>query len=641
MAIRNFAAAVAKGKAHLDGGRPDLAGFLFGQVLEADPNHPDAVNGMVSVLLQLGRADEAMALLRRGLEANPMHPDMRTNRGALYLMTKDYDSALRTYDGLLAEAPDDAALLVNRGGALLGMGRHDEALAAFARAAAVDPDYGGAHLNLGMLRMAMDPQDHAVAAEADFRRALACDPDLHGAWTNIFVLRSIAGDHEGAREAAEQALIIAPQILDHHQNFAQSLLALGQRADARQILEKLLQVNPDFLPAELSLARIAVDDERPAAAIAHLHRATELQPRDPDVWANLAALLHLQGRIEQADAALDRALSLAPDNAAARMHKGRIQLAGGQLAEGLQNLAAMYDLPEVLEQAPFAHLEGSEPVWDGMALAADLPQGGHLALVPEPDEALTVLMLRFAAAARERVGQISFLDFRGMGSLAQQVPGIDRVVRMQPGVDMPCDSIQRLGALPGLLPGALDAPGALVPYLHPPPPEAQAWRDRLSQVAGLGNLPTVGLLWRPDGVRRQDGDERALPLPQAERLLQVPHIRFVSLQFGTAESEIDELAQGNRITRLGRQVDSMAALAGALAAVDLVITVDGAAADLAGAMGLRAWVLLPHIPEWRWAEKDGTGIWYPSITTFRQARAGDWESAVAAAARSLERLVAG
>ncbi|MFC3226794.1 tetratricopeptide repeat protein [Marinibaculum pumilum] len=638
MPIVNFAVAVEKGKAHLDAGRPDLAAFLFGQVLEAHPTHPDAVNGMVSVLMQMGRADEAMALLRRGLEANPNHPDMRVNRGALYLMTNDYESAIRTYEGLLAEEPDDPVQLVNLGGAYMGIGRIEDALDCFRRATEVAPDYGGGHLNLGMLRMVLDTEGSAAAAEADFRRALDCDPNLHGAWLNICTLRRRAGDPEGARDAAEMALILAPHLLDYHQNFAECLLALGRRGDARKVLESLLQVNASFLPAELALAQIAVDEDRPAAAIAHLHRGTELRPQDPLIWANLAALLHRQGRIEQADTALDRALTLDPGNAAARMHKGRIQLAGGRLADGLANLAAMYDLPEVAAQSPFGRLEGAEPAWDGGPLAADLPQGGHLVLAPEPDESLTFLMFRFVAAAREKVARITFLDFRGLGPLAGQVPGIDAVAAVGDGADIPCDAIQRLGALPGLLPGALADPGATVPYLTPPPAAAKAWKDRLSALAGIANLPTIGLLWCPEG-RRDPGDERALPLQQAERLLQVPNVRFVSLQFGPAQNELDELAQGGLVTRLGQHVDSPSALAGALAAVDLVIAVDGPAADLAGAMGLRAWVLLPHMPEWRWAQKDGAPIWYPTVTAFRQARAGDWESAVAAAARSLERML--
>lgn len=643
MAITDFAAAIAAGLQHLNDGRPDLAAFLFGEVLEAHPTHPDAINGMASTMMRLGRAPDAMAMLQRGMEAHPGHPDMQANRGALYLLMKDYDGALRCYDALLQAEPDNASLLANRGSALMAMGRAEEALAAFEAATAAAPDYAGAWLNLGLLRIGMDPQGNAAAAEADLQRALAADPRLHGAWSNLFALRTLNGDLDGARAAAERALLLAPHLLETHQNFAQSLYALGRLADARRILEKLRLVDDRLVQTDLLLAQISVDEDRPAAAAAHLHRAAELRPDDAEIWCNLAALLHLQGRVEQADAALDRALALAPDNPAARLLKGRIDLAGGRLAQGLGNLSAMYDLPEVARHAPFLKLIGSEPSWDGRPLGPDLPQGGHLVLAPESDDSLTYLMLRFAAAARGKVARVSFLDFRGMAPLLERVPGIDAVLPASRELDLPCDAIQRLGALPELLPHVLEAPADGIPYMSPPPRTARAWKDRIDALNGGAdgaNMPTVGLLWRPYGDDRP-GDERALPLKQAERLLQVPNLRFVSLQFGPAEAEVEGLAQAGAILPLGRHIGGPADLAAALAAVDLAILVDGPAADLAGAMGLRAWVLLPHVPEWRWAQKAGTCLWYPTVTAYRQARAGDWESAVAAAARGLERLTGG
>ena len=54
MAITDFAAAIAAGLAHLDQGRPEMAAFLFGEVLEARPTLPDAINGMASAMMRLG-----------------------------------------------------------------------------------------------------------------------------------------------------------------------------------------------------------------------------------------------------------------------------------------------------------------------------------------------------------------------------------------------------------------------------------------------------------------------------------------------------------------------------------------------------------------------------------------------------------
>jgi hypothetical protein len=64
--------------------------------------------------------------------------------------------------------------------------------------------------------------------------------------------------------------------------------------------------------------------------------------------------------------------------------------------------------------------------------------------------------------------------------------------------------------------------------------------------------------------------------------------------------------------------------------LDLVISIDSLCAHLAGAMGLPAWVLLPHECDWRWkhgcVDSDDASRWYPGMRLFRQRRQGDWSS---------------
>jgi len=71
------------------------------------------------------------------------------------------------------------------------------------------------------------------------------------------------------------------------------------------------------------------------------------------------------------------------------------------------------------------------------------------------------------------------------------------------------------------------------------------------------------------------------------------------------------------------------AFAAALAATDLVISVDTMAAHLAGGLGHPLWVALPSVPGWWWGLRDRCP-WYPAAQLFRQTIRDDWSTVVAA-----------
>lgn len=79
---------------------------------------------------------------------------------------------------------------------------------------------------------------------------------------------------------------------------------------------------------------------------------------------------------------------------------------------------------------------------------------------------------------------------------------------------------------------------------------------------------------------------------------------------------------GNFLRDAGRFVDTAAVMT----LCDLVITSDTAAAHLAGALGVRTWVALKAVPDWRWMLERDDSPWYPTLRLFRQRRRGDWEA---------------
>ncbi|HYN37821.1 MAG TPA: glycosyltransferase, partial [Rhodospirillales bacterium] len=89
------------------------------------------------------------------------------------------------------------------------------------------------------------------------------------------------------------------------------------------------------------------------------------------------------------------------------------------------------------------------------------------------------------------------------------------------------------------------------------------------------------------------------------------------------------------IEDLSPHLRDFADTAAAVCALDLVVTCDTAVAHLAGALGRPAWLLVPHVPEWRWLLDRDDSPWYPSLRLFRQRAPGDWRETVARVAGAL------
>jgi len=165
-------------------------------------------------------------------------------------------------------------------------------------------------------------------------------------------------------------------------------------------------------------------------------------------------------------------------------------------------------------------------------------------------------------------------------------------------------------SLPGVLGTILSTIPAAVPYVGVP--AAASWGERISMAAGL----RVGLVWAGTTVG-------ALDPHLLEPLWEVAGITWFSLQVGDRPERL-VLPNGLKVVDLSRWLTDFAETAAAVSHLDLVITVDTAAAHLAGALARPTWVMLPAAPDWRWLLGRQDSPWYPTMRLFRQKKAGDW-----------------
>ena len=168
------------------------------------------------------------------------------------------------------------------------------------------------------------------------------------------------------------------------------------------------------------------------------------------------------------------------------------------------------------------------------------------------------------------------------------------------------------------------------PYLSVDPAQAATWRARY-QLAGRAGRRKVGLVWQANPSNRMLAD-RSMDLPDLAPLAGLD-VDWVNLQDGDAgrglQTTLPNLIDA---TREPLPLDEFAA---ALAATDLVVSVDTMAAHCAGALGHPVWVALPGKPAWYWGAQRSTCGWYPAARLIRRSAGAGWSGVIAAIAAEL------
>ncbi|MFN3076416.1 MAG: glycosyltransferase family 9 protein, partial [Alphaproteobacteria bacterium] len=235
----------------------------------------------------------------------------------------------------------------------------------------------------------------------------------------------------------------------------------------------------------------------------------------------------------------------------------------------------------------------------------------------------TIQFVRYVREMKQRAARVIVACKPSLARLFQGMPEIDQVLPHGATTLPHFDCHVPMLSLPHFLGTDLSTVPSGIPYLHPRPDLAAAWRERLRPFSGL----KIGLTWRGDPTHREDR-MRSIAASVIAALFEVPGTKWFFLQTDVNDDDraAFAVAADGRAETLdcGPLLTDFADTAAAIASLDLVISVDTAVAHLAGALGRPVWLLLPFAPDWRWLENREDSPWYPTLRLFRQTRRGDW-----------------
>ena len=135
----------------------------------------------------------------------------------------------------------------------------------------------------------------------------------------------------------------------------------------------------------------------------------------------------------------------------------------------------------------------------------------------------------------------------------------------------------------------------------------------------------VGLCWEAGSAGIRTMINRTINIKLFEPVLNLPNIQIYSFQLRDTLNGNEKYPQ---MINLAKDFKNFSDTAKALKEMDVVISVDTSVAHLAGALGVKTFLMLPYSSDWRWFRDVKTTPWYKSVEIFRQTDPISWEKPI-------------
>ncbi len=462
-------------------------------------------------------------------------------------------------------------------------GRLEAAAATYRRLLDVEPENADAWHLLGLT---LHQRGHNELSIPTIRRALALNPGIANYHNSLGLALHATGDNAGALDVLQVAVKLDDCGADAHNNLGMVLTDMRLFEDAERALEEAIRVRPDYHPAIHNLGRNHVWRGNDTEAVVLLRDACTRDPDNSVYWNTLGVALIQVGEFESGRSALERAISIDPEQVDPHVGLAHSLLRDGQFARGW-----------VEHEWRLRRREFGTRMRTGSWRGEDL-DGQTILLWAEQGLGDAIQFVRYAPQVAKLGARVIVECPAALQGLFGKVDGVSKVVSR--GAARDWDTHAGLMSLPSIL----GMPNEATAYLRAPSVTPLVTRRRRR----------IGLVWAGNPAHSNDRN-RSHALSSFAPLAR-PDFEFYALQKGPRAN--DEAPTNMVLNRLGGGFRDFSDTASALASLDLLISIDTSVAHLAGAMGVPTWLILPAIADWRWGRHGEATDWYRETRLFRQ-----------------------
>jgi len=357
----------------------DEAEAILKQGIQNNPKNATSRLYLARFYLATGKHDQLVALLNDMKGNLKDFPAAYVQTGDFYLRTGAYDQAIREYEEgiakdpkqkdtylkheieaytaqgkptvanekneqILKDNPKDNDALQLHAAFMLDKGSIDKAMQELQSVVTANPSNFMAHFNLGRAHFARAEYDQA---RQEFEKSIQLRPDYIPPRLATTQIDMIRGDNEQALRSAQDLVRIAPGNVQARIMEASALQRLGRMSEARTILERILQTQPNRPEALLEMGVLNLNEKKYKDAEQVFAKAYAAQPANLRGLLGESAALRMEGQTDKSIQLISQEFAKNPSRIDLQRELGNAQADAGQYDAAIQTFNAV--LPKMTD----------------------------------------------------------------------------------------------------------------------------------------------------------------------------------------------------------------------------------------------------------------------------------------------------
>jgi len=219
----------------------DQAAESFQQVIATKPDDPEGYYNLGTLNLRRSDFQQARHYLEQTVKLRPNYPEAWNNLGMIAAQEGRAEEAIKNFQQSLILRPNYAIALLNLGNVYRRQGSFGKAEECLNPALQIQPDDPEVHYSLGML---FAQQNQLQQASVYLQKAIDLRPEYPEAINNLGILFVQMQDYSKAEEQFKTCIRLIPNFDQAYLNLSRLYALRNERERARDVLQELLQIQP-------------------------------------------------------------------------------------------------------------------------------------------------------------------------------------------------------------------------------------------------------------------------------------------------------------------------------------------------------------------------------------------------------------